>query len=83
MLMILVKIVLICAVIFSLDRFLLWLESKGWLFYRKRKSSGGFVGNALLELNSIFQPSSRNVIEVKQNVAKNKRSEADSRNVSN
>lgn len=55
-----------CLLVFFLDRFLLWIEKKGWLYYRKRKSPGGFSGNALLEVNSIFQPSSHNVIYVKQ-----------------
>lgn len=62
----LIKIILFFLLIYIMDCFLLWLERKGWLFYRKRKSPGGFVGNALLELNSVFQPSSHNVIEVKK-----------------
>lgn len=77
----LIKILLSCAILFLIDRFLLWIEKKGWLFYRKRKSSGGFIGNALLELNSVFQPSSRHVIEVKQKAGNIKRCEADSEEI--
>lgn len=76
--MLMIKISFFCLIIFILDRFLLWLEKKGWLFYRKRKSPGAFMGNALLELNSIFQASSRNVIEVRQKVGSTKSHEADS-----
>lgn len=75
----LTKIVLLCVIVFSVDRLLLWIEKKGWLFYRKNKSPGGFVGNALLELNSIFQASSRNVIEVKQKARYIKQSRSNSR----
>lgn len=71
------KIVLVCFFIFALDRLGLWLESKGWLYYRKRKAQGGFVGNALLELNSVFQPSARHVLELKQNTVQYKRNEED------
>lgn len=73
-----IKILLCCVLLFSVDRFLFWLEQKGWLFYRRRKSPGGFVGNALLELNTIFQPSTRNVIEVKQKAGDIKQCESDS-----
>ncbi|GEM_PF-5591293 len=76
-----IKIAFLCVVFFVMDRFLLWIEAKGWLFYRKRKSPGGFLGNALLELNTIFQPSSSNVIEVKQKAGKIKPQESGSSNV--
>lgn len=63
--------------LYLIDRICLWLEAKGWLYYRHHQPPGGFVGNALLELNSLFQPSIRHTIEMKQNQVKYKRSEAD------
>jgi hypothetical protein len=55
--------------IFLIDRTGLWLESKGWLYYRKRKPSGG-AGNALQELSAVFRPSARYSLEVKQKESK-------------
>ena len=60
-----------------LDKFGLWLESKGWLYYRKRKSNSSILGNSLQELNAIFMPSNRHVIEAKQNEVAYKKHEAD------
>jgi len=45
-------LIVFCMVIYFIDRACLWLESKGWLYYRKNKPHGGVVGNALLELHS-------------------------------
>ncbi|OJV94221.1 MAG: hypothetical protein BGO43_01665 [Gammaproteobacteria bacterium 39-13] len=59
---------MICAVLYIFDKILLWLEEKGLLYYRKRKSDrSGLIGNTLLELQNIFNPSTQNVIEMKQN----------------
>ncbi len=60
-----------------LDKLGLWLESKGWLYYRKRKSNSSILGSSLQELNAIFMPSNRHVIEAKQNKVAYKKHEAD------
>lgn len=61
-------ILLFCVGLYILDRCCLWLEEKGLLYYRKRKPDrSGLIGNALLELQNIFNPSTQNVIEMKQN----------------
>lgn len=61
-------IIAICAALYIFDKILLWLEEKGLLYYRKRKSDRfGLIGNTLLELQNIFNPSTQNVIEMKQN----------------
>ncbi len=58
----------ICIGLYIFDRCCLWLEKKGHLYYRKRKPDrSGLIGNALLELQNIFNPSTQNVIEMKQN----------------
>ena len=70
------KIILgiLCA-LFLLDRLGLWLEHKGWLYYRRRKPESGILGNTLQELNTLLVPSSRHVIEAKQNEAIYRKSE--------
>lgn len=73
----LIKIILFCAAIYLSDRLCLWLERKGWLYYRNKKASGGVMGSALLELHSLLQPGIRNVVEIKKNNVKIRQSEAD------
>jgi hypothetical protein len=74
---ILIAVIFICVTLYCIDQFCLWLERKGWLYYRHNKPRGGFIGNALLELQSFFIPSARYTIEVKQNQTVRKRSEED------
>jgi hypothetical protein len=74
LLTIIIEIVLIC---YIFDRFCLWLERKGCLYYRNEKPKGGALGSALQELNAKLSPSNRYVIEMKQNEARFKKSEAD------
>lgn len=70
-------IVLSLAGIYLFDKFCLWAERKGYLFYRQKKSEGSAIGSALLELQGFLNPAARHTIEMRQNVVKHKRSEAD------
>jgi len=67
----------ICAVFYLFDKVCLWLESQGWLYYRNKKADSGVIGKAMLELHFLLNPSTRYVIEVKQNAIKQKRNETD------
>lgn len=40
--------------LFFLDRFLLWCERSGWIFYRKRKSRGG--NTAIMSMTEFLSP---------------------------
>ena len=48
--------ILIPAGLFSLDQFGLWLERRGWLYYRKIKRKGASCGNPLVEIQAILEP---------------------------
>ena len=72
-----IKIILICIAIYVFDKTCLWLERKGWLYYRYNKPQGRVLGNALLELHSFFNPSGRNTVEMKQNNIRFRKSESD------
>lgn len=52
------------ATIFLVDRLLLWLESRGWLYYRRTRGRGGGALYHTLELHSVFDPSIEEVIEI-------------------
>ena len=65
---------LCCVSVFLFHKLCMWLEYKGWLFYRHKKPQRGVIGDALQELNAILQPSARHTIEMKRNEAQFKRS---------
>ena len=52
------------ALLFGLDRLMLWLERRGWIYYRRSKPhSSGTLGNAFLELQQLAEPTVRHVLE--------------------
>ena len=53
------------AVLFVLDRLLLYLESRGWINYRRRGLGRGAAQYHMLELHSVFEPGVQEVMEVK------------------
>ena len=44
----------------------LWLERRGWLFYRDRRPSSSAVGNAFLNIESFVRPGARHEAETHQ-----------------
>ena len=48
-----------------LDRALLWAESRGWVYYRRNKPGRGASTYHLLEWTSTFDPTQREVIEIR------------------
>ncbi len=62
--------------LFILDRLALWIEAKGWLYYRKTKHKAkGSLGDAFLEIQSMIEPGKRHVLEEKK---REKREESES-----
>jgi hypothetical protein len=53
------------AAAFGLHRLALWMESRGWIYYRRRGSSGS-LGNAVLEVHAMLEPDRRHLVEVQQ-----------------
>lgn len=49
-----------------LDRLLLKLEERGWIYYRKRHASPGTLGGAFLAVQSMLEPGTRYVLESRQ-----------------
>ncbi len=56
----------------------LWMEKKGWIYY-KTKPSGSGIGNALQELNSFMNPSVKEVLERKFDQKEEDKSEDDAK----
>ena len=63
--------------LFGLDRLGLWMESRGWIYYRKKKPQPGGLGNALLELHTLLQPSREHIVEIKKAVRRQEFKRAD------
>jgi hypothetical protein len=49
--------------IYLLHRLALWAEERGWIYYRHKHAGGGTMGTALLELQTILEPTKRHVVE--------------------
>ena len=55
--------IIVLAGLYLLDKIALWAEGRGWIYYRKRQASSGTLGNAFLEVMTIFDPGKRHIIE--------------------
>ena len=61
------RVMLILAVVvagvYGMHRLALWAERRGWIYYRERRGSSGALGNALLEVHALLEPSQQHVVE--------------------
>ena len=51
--------------LFLLDRLLLLLESRGWIYYRTTGLHRGAATYHLLELSSVFDPGFKEIMEIR------------------
>jgi hypothetical protein len=51
--------------LFILDRALLFIEGRGWIYYRRTKAGRGASTYHLLEWTSVLDPSQRQVMELR------------------
>jgi len=61
--------------LFLLDRLLLKMEARGWIYYRRKAPTRSSLGNAFLEIQSMLEPSKKILVEIKK---EDKKEEADS-----
>ena len=70
MLPITLGILLALVILFLLDRLGLWMERRGWIYWRKRRSKGT-LGSTLLSLQDIFESGkASHILEIKQDDSK-------------
>jgi hypothetical protein len=50
----------------ALDRLLLSMERRGWIYYRKKQPNRTSLGNAFLEIQSILEPSKKMMVVAKK-----------------
>lgn len=53
-------------VIFLVHVVALWMEGKGWIYYRHKRASSSALGNAFLEVQTLVDPGKRLVLEAKR-----------------
>ena len=54
----------VLAGLFAFDRLALWMESRGWLYWRRtRRRTGTGLADAFLEVQSLIEPRTRHVVE--------------------
>lgn len=51
---------------FLFDRLMLAAEARGWIYWRKKRGSHGMPASAFLEVQRIFEPSKKYVLEVQE-----------------
>ena len=60
-------VVVAVAAIWLLDRFALWAESRGWIYYRKtQRQTGANLGDAFLEIHTMLEPENRHLLEIRR-----------------
>ena len=61
------KILLIAVAVllglFALDRLGLWMETRGWVYWRKLKPKGGGLAAGLRAFHELVEPQVRHVVE--------------------
>ena len=60
-----VLVVLGVGVLYCLHRLGVWAEQRGWIYYRKKHGSSGALSSAVLEIQSLLEPSKQYVLEEK------------------
>ncbi len=64
------KLMIIAAAIISgivgLHALALWMERKGWIYYKHNKPSRSRLGTAFLEVQSILEPNKKHIIQIKK-----------------
>ncbi len=56
----------VVAGLLGVDRLALWAESRGWLYWRRRRAAPRAGGGMFGELVEMFEPSHRHVMEEQQ-----------------
>jgi hypothetical protein len=52
-------------IIFALHRTTRWMHRRGWIRWTMRRGTSSALGNAVMGVQTIFQPQTRDVLEAK------------------
>ena len=62
--------------LFAADRFLLWCETRGWIYYRRTKRRPGLGTSPIVELMTVYHPAQRHILEQRVEAEDDKDGEA-------
>lgn len=51
--------------VYAFHRLLSWMDTRGWIYYRRRRGASAALGNALLQVQTFYQPSVEEVLEAR------------------
>ncbi|MDR3719439.1 MAG: hypothetical protein P4K98_11595 [Bryobacteraceae bacterium] len=69
----------LAAGLYGLHRLALWMESRGWIYYKKKHASAGTLSAAFLEIQAIAQPEKKYVLEMRRDQRAERDDEGDSK----
>lgn len=52
--------------LYLLDRLGLWMERRGWLYYRYKKGSGSALGDPMLQLHRLIEPGAEHLLKARE-----------------
>jgi hypothetical protein len=60
-----ISLILLCIVmvLFALDHLLLWMESRNWIYWRRRPPGSSPLAGVMKDFQHLVEPQSRQVIE--------------------
>jgi hypothetical protein len=53
-------------VLYGLHRGALWMERRGWIYYRDQRASTSSASNAFMQVQAIFEPRAEHVVEARR-----------------
>jgi hypothetical protein len=53
----------VICLLYALHRTALWMERKGWIFYKHTKPSSSAMSNAFMQVQAMFEPAAEYVVE--------------------
>jgi hypothetical protein len=56
----------VLVVLYALHRLFLWMEGRGWLYYRKKRGSGGGASGVLTTMQQFVEPQVQHVIQMQE-----------------
>ena len=59
-------VIAIGVALYALRRLGLWMEERGWIYDKKKHGSSGTLSSAVLEVQTLLEPSKRHVLELKR-----------------
>lgn len=53
----------VSGLLYALHRTALWMERRGWIFYKETKASSSAMSNAFMQVQAMFEPAAEYVVE--------------------